>query len=252
MKAAWPTAFGMLGLGISDEYRSLFKSGPGWFLLGVSILVVYAGVQGWIIWLSSKRETRLSAMRQEIRAVRSERDCMLASSNIRALQVRPFVYAYLQHLGTTQLDFCGRPHEADRLTLFVHNAAEKRFVPFCRYSNSADFTKIVRTDYPENEGCLGLAWKKGVYRSRTYPYPESVESYNAHSESDGFPIRQVLGLRMKSRVYCGTVIWSAERNQAVGVLMCESTMDRIGDSRLTEIIKSETHGPLGVMLDWRR
>jgi len=207
--------FGAVSIGISDESRDLFSPTLGGFV-ALSIVLLFLVVELWLVKKSMARSKQVSALRDLVRLTDADRERILQKRELRALQVNPFIFAYLRHLGATQLDFDGKPHEAERLTLFLHDSDAKAFVPICRHSNSAEFSKIVPRTYPEHEGCLGRAWKQGVYRSRTYPDPASVDSYIAQSESDGFPTSRFMGLRMVSRVYCGTVIWSAERNQPIG------------------------------------
>jgi len=157
---------------------------------------------------------------------------------IRPLQVRPLIFAYLRQLGDN-LEFGSKLEESERLTLYLHDAAKRAFIPVSRYSNSAELIKCGRSEYPENQGCLSLVWSKGYYCDDSYPNAtDRPDQYVLKCVQDGVPDSVVKRLRMKPRIYCGTVIWNKDKTQHLGALTLEATADRYQKSMLAEFEKA--------------
>lgn len=257
-EALWPTVCTLVGLIISDEFLRIVST--SWLGASVFVLALLGG-QGFLFSRSLKKRERLSDLRNEINrqevryandvaSLRGEIRRLGEKRELRALSVRPLIQSYLKTL-SEELDFGKVPHQYERLTLFLHNPERHVFVPLGRYSNSAEFGRIVRTEYPEGEGCIWVVWQRAVYCRESYPDPAiDLESYIRYSAADAYPRERVIATRMRSRVYCGTVIWSNEKQSAVGVLLFEASQNHYsGGTALRERIKKEERGHLGALID---
>ena len=221
---------------VPDAYVTTLRT------LAVIVIVLLIGLQVCLIVANRKRSEKMSSLRKEIASLKAMRQ-------LRALEAKPLILAYLKHLGEQELEFGTRLGEAERLTLYLHDDQKSAFVPLSRFSNSPEFCQIIRTEYPDDQGCLALAWKNGFHYKFDYPNPAKWDEYLRRSLKDGMPQEVIEKMRMKSISYCGVVIWNKQRTKQVGVLMLEATYDRYNLNQMAAFTKKHQQGYFGDLID---
>lgn len=114
-------------------------------------------------------------------------------------------------------------HE-ERVSIYHHDAG--KFFLLARFSQDPKFRKKgLRPFYPDDEGCIGQAWKKGVFFTNDLPDPNTaiVGYKRAQRKHCNFPEDKVDDLRMKSRSYLVlTISSSGVSDKKIAVVVFES------------------------------
>lgn len=109
-----------------------------------------------------------------------------------------------------------------RLSLYVHDAERRAFIPCGRYSRNPDFIQPGRTTYPDDQGCIAVGWRKGWHFDNQIP-PESQavarRTYNLRNYS--IPEWTTDSIRMKSTLYAVKRLDNLE-GKAIAVLVVEA------------------------------
>ena len=113
--------------------------------------------------------------------------------------------------------------DTDRISVYKHDG--HRFLELGRYSKNPDFHKTGRGVYPDNEGCLGRAWREGWAYVADLPDPKTEFNEYCHRQAVEYNISQlaVRGLTMRSLTYAALAIDSLRGDVRVAVIVCEST-----------------------------
>ena len=56
-----------------------------------------------------------------------------------------------------------KPEEEFRISIYIHKEDESHFIICGRYSPNPELSKLGRSFYPDNEGCIAKGWQKGWY-----------------------------------------------------------------------------------------
>ncbi|WP_316318658.1 hypothetical protein [Clavibacter michiganensis] len=106
-----------------------------------------------------------------------------------------------------------------RLSAYVHNGSD--FVMIARVSHNPELARPGRSIYPDNQGIIGEAWRKGHSEKRNFKSrrelhnKQLVDSYN-------YTARQANALSMQSRSITGIRIDAdTQSNHHIGVIVFE-------------------------------
>lgn len=112
---------------------------------------------------------------------------------------------------------------AERITIYAYDG-KGFFTAFGRYSENPKFAKKgKRSQYTEDEGCIGKAWRDGWYFRTDYPDPHSdLDGWVARCVKDGMAEATARNINMKSRLYCGYRI-NSKSKVPLAVVIIEST-----------------------------
>ena len=136
------------------------------------------------------------------------------------------------HLGSLSegLEF----NDSERISLYLHDAPRKRFILAGRFSKNPELTKINRTAFPENEGCISQAWINGGSYFVEIPINGEYNSNAFEERNISVNKRDFKKLRMKSVAYCLFSI--SEKYQRIGIIVFESTkLNTLCQSKLSNI-----------------
>ncbi|MCY1233742.1 hypothetical protein D9M68_354190 [compost metagenome] len=87
-----------------------------------------------------------------------------------------------------------------RISIYVHDAQRKRFIPCGRYSPNPNLTGPGRTYYPDSEGCIGKGWDHGWHFDNDFP-EDKAQRRKYEKESYGVSRNVADGIKMQSRLY---------------------------------------------------
>ena len=110
-------------------------------------------------------------------------------------------------------------HDQVRVSIYVHDAARRRFIPCGRYSPNPKYTKPGRTHYPDDEGCIGKGWERGWHFDNDFPL-EKVARRRYDKDSYGLTRRVADSIKMQSRVYAVKRI--SHGDEALAVVVVEA------------------------------
>lgn len=127
---------------------------------------------------------------------------------------------YLMHISSDHLGYC----DTERISIYRHS--DNKFFIAGRYAQNIEFNKTNRIKFPENEGCIGEAWRTGNTVFKSFESRKG-KKYNNWQLSE-FQITPEISqaIRMKSHSYCAIPI--SENSTRVGVLLFES----LGNTKL--------------------
>lgn len=218
-----PLLLGASGILISDEAIRVVQSWLGFsdairdriqaclFVLIFIIIILHI-----IVFLAYfKHKSTLSQLSSRIEALEADNAAW-------AQDVKTLAQGYLYSFATEALQFGTREHNTERITLYVHDD-DGHFLPVGRYSSNAAYAKLGRSRYPDDQGCIGLAWNHKDFFRNDYPDPTSnLEGYKYACAADNLPADVAERLRMKSRLLYGHRIDDAE-GESLAVIIIEST-----------------------------
>ena len=125
---------------------------------------------------------------------------------------------------------------AERISVYKYES--NFFIRLGRYSSDPEFIKPGREKYPDNEGCIGEAWRNGNCYINNFPDPENEKSKYLKILKEEWKINKnaACKFRMKSRSYAA---FSLERNyEKIAVVVFESTKPEIpNNGKLLNLIQ---------------
>jgi hypothetical protein len=131
-----------------------------------------------------------------------------------------------------------------RISLYVHDAQRKRFIPCGRYSPNPTLSSPGRTYYPDNEGCIALGWQKVWHFDNAVPANGKARK-EYHFKNYRVPETTQASIRMASCLYAVRRLDDAMSNP-VAVLVVESIEN-------TQFTEDDIRGKLeGVADDYAR
>ena len=230
------------GVLISDEVCNIISNHWQYFKDNKSViqgttlfLFVAAAVLQVILYRAQgKKRQKMASLQDRIEELESDNASW-------AVDLKTLATGYLYTYSISSLGFGSRAENTERITLYVHDSSGS-FVPVARYSSNANYRSIARHKYPDDQGCIGDAWKNGrVFRNR-YPNAETqLDSYLDACEAEGISREVASGLRMKSRLLFGHRVDDVGGEKPLAVIIVEST-DR---GRYTEAQLSEHFDIIG-------
>ncbi|TAZ71102.1 hypothetical protein ELH72_29705 (plasmid) [Rhizobium ruizarguesonis] len=177
---------------MSFDYRDVRKEFPKWpglfdFLEGSFLFwtfVISAVFTFCLGLLIAQRDKTLTQLNEELRRHRDEKDEV--GNNIIILFDGLLLNLSRKLNAPRGVDF--------RISLYVHDAANKRFIPCGRYSPNPTLAGPGRTSYPDSEGCIAEGWRRGWHFDNAIPASgSSRKAYNqrhyAVSERTNYSIR---------------------------------------------------------------
>jgi hypothetical protein len=127
---------------------------------------------------------------------------------------------YLQDLGRA-LQFGQQQKNTERITLYVHDG--QRFRPVGRFSFNQAHIKRGRTYYPENQGCIGEAWKHDWCFKILSDFEVDQAGWYKENAKLGMKKTVCDKLSMKSALLCACTLSNSQNPKPVAVLVVEST-----------------------------
>lgn len=115
--------------------------------------------------------------------------------------------------------------QAERITIYAHDPREQCFIEIARFSENPVYKKksTNRVTYPDAQGCISLAWQRGIYFAKDYPDPvQDLEGWVGRCGRDGVPDELARRFNMKSRLYFGFRVNALDR-EPLAVVIVEST-----------------------------
>ncbi len=123
-----------------------------------------------------------------------------------------------------------------RLSLYVHDAEQRAFIPCGRYSRNPEYIQPGRTTYPDDEGCIAVGWRKGWhFDNQVPPEGQAVARRNYNLKNYSLPEFVTDGTRMKSTLYAVKRLDNLE-GKAIAVLLVEA----INADHFTESVLRDT------------
>jgi hypothetical protein len=123
------------------------------------------------------------------------------------------------------LDFGSKDGVHERISFYVFDRKAGFFILIGRFSENTEYNSFGHPNYQKNKGNIGRVWENGFSFQNDYPKFNSKNNKNQYVKRtmrDGFTRDEVLEMRMKSRLYCGTRI-SDSKNNPLAVVIVEST-----------------------------
>lgn len=106
-----------------------------------------------------------------------------------------------------------------RISLYVHDAEKKRFIPCGRYSPNPTLSSPGRTSYPDDQGCIAEGWKRAWHFDNEVP-PSGRQRKDYNQKHYGVP--DIVQARMQSCLYAVRRLDDA-LGTPVAVLVVEAT-----------------------------
>lgn len=115
--------------------------------------------------------------------------------------------------------------DQERVSIYRYSEQDRTFYMLGRYSEGPDFARRGRAVYPEDQGCIGRAWRTGEGIAQELPDPEVDYDNYERAMSDGWNIdRDTLrAMAMKSRLICAIAIRDRTDLRRIAVVVFEST-----------------------------
>jgi hypothetical protein len=162
-------------------------------------------------FLNRSRGRRISELENENKELR-------ALKSLIANNVEQIVDGYLTSWATGPLKFVG----SERISLYSYDKDGNQFVLVGRFSRSPVYKSKQRATYPADQGCIAVAWNKGMVFENGFPDPSSSnEDYSNHHNKFDVPSDVVQQFTMKSRLYYGYRI-SDTKYRGLAVVIIEA------------------------------
>ncbi len=142
------------------------------------------------------------------------------NNDLIAENIRHLFDGYLFHL-SNKLGYGNSQKKSERITLYIHNNEGKSFIPFGRFSHNATLAKPGRTEYPEDEGCIGEAWQHGWCFDNKFSKNDKQRT-KKHSQKYKLNNKAINKMNMKSQAYAACRI-TDKKGLSVAVIVIEST-----------------------------
>jgi hypothetical protein len=220
---------------------SLWISEDGFW--AVVTLVCSFGLWGWGQFNAWKEAPRVQQLRRDNDRLRGElRDWH-----------RDYFEACSEQLATLANDIL-HLDDTERITVYKHTGSA--FVILGRYSKNPEFAKRGRRGiYPDDEGCIGEAWRNGASFVDDLPDPSTEQdAYTRRLEGDWkIPPATSRGFRMKSRCLAGLALEDPKGTRRTAVIVFESTLiGRFDMSVLRGTLASEEGSHIVRFLEQRK
>jgi hypothetical protein len=107
----------------------------------------------------------------------------------------------------------------DRVSLYVHRPARRRFFLLDRLSPNPVYEEARRQEYDDGEGCIAKAWQDGSH----FAIAPDGKAWVTWCGRYGIKAKAARRIRMNSRLYFGWRVRDREKQNRLAVLMLEST-----------------------------
>ncbi len=97
-----------------------------------------------------------------------------------------------------KLDF--KQGDQARISIYVHEISEGRFIPCGRYAPNPELRKSGRTSFPDTQGCIAKGWQNGWHFDDSFPDTTSRHQNYCYSNY-AIPKNTHDDLKMRSLVY---------------------------------------------------
>jgi len=204
----------------SDEVAGLFVSPNREVLVQVPALLIAVAffLSQWLVYPRYiRKQKKLSRLEKNI----EELTVRLKAAEIAIDAVREgafedykkIVRNYLRELS----DEFGFRH-TDRATLYYHQDHDGTFIPIEREAGNPAYRSLRRRSYPDKEGCIAEAWKKGNH----FEVVPSDSDWVEWCASRGLKQETAACIRMRSRLYFAWRVKNREKTEDLAVLVLES------------------------------
>jgi len=193
------------------EHMLMLLSANGWLVLILLLSIFFA------VWGGVGSHTMVNLLKKKYRRVLRESEALKAENESKNIDSYKFfsnyLYGYYKRLGLG-VD--------ERVSLYRLDM--EMFSCVGRYSDNEYFKSKPNRLYPKNEGCIAMAWEKGIVQDADAPDPGlSIEDWKAYNvEKFNFSPETVDRIKMCSRAFLGVRLKNTQK-ETVGVLMFEST-----------------------------
>ncbi|NKC16852.1 MAG: hypothetical protein GKR94_33070 [Gammaproteobacteria bacterium] len=115
--------------------------------------------------------------------------------------------------------------DQERVSIYRYSDHDRAFYMLGRYSEGPDFSRRGRGVYPDDQGCIGEAWKSGEAVARDLPDPDSEPDKYASVMADCWNIdsETLRKMLMKSRLIFAFALRDRADLQRTAVIVFEST-----------------------------
>jgi len=183
---------------VTYDFASLRSRYPGWPRLFdildsgtlIFVFITSATITAFLSWTVNWRQKSLRKLHEEIEQSRAQIDEI--GNNIK------FLFDGLLLNLSKRLDF--KQGDQARISIYVHENSDGKFIPCGRYSPNPELRKPGRTSYPDSQGCIAQGWQHGWHFDNGFPETNSRHKNYCHSQY-GIPPNTHDSLKMKSRVY---------------------------------------------------
>ncbi len=177
------------------ELRQDFPNWPGLFnMLESNILfwvfIASASVSAISSWIMTRRQKTFKALQCEIDESREQIGEI--GNNIK------FLFDGLLLNLSKKLSF--KQGDQARISIYVHEESDGKFIPCGRYSPNPELRKPGRTSYPDGQGCIAKGWQNGWHYDNSFPETRTRHQNHCHSQY-GIPKPVHDNMKMHSLVY---------------------------------------------------
>ncbi len=175
--------------------RAKYPDWPGLFdILESGVLVFiflgFALISALLSWAMTKRQKTLRGMQDEIDQCREQMGEI--GNNIK------FLFDGLLLNLSKKLNF--KQDDQARISIYIHNEADGKFIPCGRYSPNPELRKPGRTSFPDTQGCIANGWQRGWHYDNSFP--ETKTRHQNHCASNyNIPKETHDKFKMLSHVY---------------------------------------------------
>ncbi|NSY16162.1 hypothetical protein G6K99_02285 [Neorhizobium sp. AL 9.2.2] len=196
------------------DFEAAQRRFPEWAgglgILGSSLMWILVGSALFELALSigrASRERTMSALAASLDEANSQIDEI--GSAIRQF-FDGMLFSFSKRLNLTQDDQV-------RISIYIHDTENKRFIPCGRYSPNPNFTKPGRTHYRDDEGCIGKGWDHGWHFDNDFPADKPARR---KYEKESYGVQRAIAdnIKMQSRLYAVKRISHGEEALAVVVV----------------------------------
>ena len=163
---------------------------------------------------------------EQLKATVNDKDNEIVALQAERDELQTPLTELLQEILQTMVAYDFKFRNTDRVTVYRHTG--KEFKVAARYSRYLDWGRTVsRTEYPDNAGVLGHAWRNGECYIQDLPDPVThFDAYLQELAALGVILDMdvQMKLRMRPRAYFAKVLMSGPT--AIGVLLVESESAR--------------------------
>ncbi len=184
-----------------------------------------------VTWVRSRSEKTL---------VKLEKDNLELKSQMTVLSenIKNVFEGFLYRFATTKLAFGGEAENTERITLYIYDDADNRFVSFGRYSANPGYKTAGRPEYPISQGCIAKGWAHGWHFDNQFAQGKAARA-DRHLADYSIPKKVANALSMPSRLYAAMRIKDAG-GRPIAVMVVESTKnDRWDEAQLKTAMQSQ-------------
>ena len=193
----------------------------------VFIFLATAVITALLSWAVNKRQKSFQELQMEIERSRDQIDEI--GNNIK------FLFDGLLLNLSKRLDF--KQGDQSRISIYVHENSDGKFIPCGRYSPNPELRKPGRTSYPDSQGCIAKGWQNGWHFDNSFPDTNSRHKNYCQSQYD-IPANIHSSMKMRSCVYAALRLDNLAGNPLAVMVVESANADQFDANQLQASMES--------------